>query len=157
MKTLNANNFIIERVKVKPITNAELKKAQDEYKRLHIWTLHQGDIIYFRNKLNSPYIVIMNEFLYKQVMLKRSLESYDFTKGVILNMYQTSVYPNFMSVSDYTDSLKYETDPDWDIVKVYRGELNSILQENIRQLINIDNLKQLVKNFKLVFDNGKWL
>lgn len=157
MKTLNASNLIIERVKVKPVTNAELKKAQDEYKRLYIWTLCQGDIIYFRNRPDIPYIVIMNESLYKQVMLKRSLDSYDFTKGVILNMSQPSDYPNFMVASDYTDSLKYKTDHDWDIVKVYRGELDSILQENIRQLINIDNLKQLVKDFKLVFENGKWL
>ena len=161
MKILNIDNYISERIKIKPVTNAELKKAQDEYNKHHIHELRQGDIVYIRQNLDCPYVFIMDEFLYKRVLLKKSLESYDFTKGVILNIDNKSL--NFITISDYNTSFKYDFsliygDPrDWDIVKIYRGYLNPIYPEDMYQFININNLKKLVEDFKLVFENGKWL
>lgn len=162
MKILNIDNYISERIKIKPVTNAEWGKTQDEIKlKFYNHTLQQGDIVYFRMHQNIPYMVILEESLYKKVMLISSLRSYDCTKGVFLLKSIDSCSPTFMTLSDYDASLKNIRNNinnyNWDIVKVYRGHLDAILPKDMNDIIVLDNLNKLVKNFKLVFEDGKWL
>ena len=155
MKILNADQYISERIKVQPVTNAELKKAQDNIK-LH--TLQQGDIVYFKREQYAPYVVIMEKSLYTKVMLPMSLKSYDCTCGVIMRTQLIGASPNFMLVSDYdATSLECKGNHDFDIVKVCRGHLNPIKPDYMAEFVYIDNLKALAKNFTVVFENGKWI
>lgn len=155
MKILDTNQYMSERVKVQPVTNAELKKAQDDIK-LH--TLQQGDIVYFQKLQYTPYMVILDESLFKKVMFSVSVKAYNCTRGVFLNKSYENCNPSFMIISDYDSYLKHKNNNgDWDIAKVYRGYLDKICPEDMNKLIVLDNLNKLVKNFKLVFENGKWL
>ena len=160
MKILNADQYISERIKVQPITNAELKKAaidkelHEINRELHEHKLKQGDIVYYEN---IPHMVIMEEHLYKQVLVANSLLRYDCTRGVIACKDNIGASPGFMLVSDYdSESLKCKT-AILDIQKVYRGPININKSTDMKQLICVDNLKQLEKDFTLIFDKGKWL
>lgn len=118
----------------------------------------QGDIVYFRRTPDMPYMAIIEESLYNQIMRPESLTMYDLSKGVFLFLDPREKYgPNFMLVSDYDKSLKYHGDHDWDIAEVRRGYLNRISPSDMTRLISINNLKELAKNFKPAFKNGKWL
>ena len=152
MRILNADSFVSERMKFRPVTNTELDKIKDLYEH----HLKQGDIAYYHD---TPHIVIMEEHLYKQVLQPNSLSYYNCTCGVIVNKNKIESSPGFMLVSDYhSESLKCKTpNSGFDIQKVYRGSINITKSTNMKQLICVDNLKQLEKDFTLIFDDGKWL
>jgi len=155
MRILNTDIFVSERMKFRPVTNAELDKIKI-YTELHEHKLKQGDIVYYRD---MPHLVIMEEHLYKQVLLASSLSYYDFTDGVMACKRNIGSSTNFMLVSDYhSESLKTKTsDVNFDIQKIYRGSIDMTRSTDMRKLICVDNLKQLQKDFTLIFDNGKWL
>ena len=157
MKILDTNQYISERIKVQPVTNAELDKIEKDI-YLHEPQLKQGDIVYFQTRPYIPYMVILDESLFKKVMLSASIKGYNCTQGVFLNTSYEKCNPSFIIISDYDSSLKHKNNnSNWDIAKVYRGYLDTIRPEDMNKLIVLDNLNKLVKNFKLVFDNGKWL
>jgi len=61
MKILDTNHFVSERVKVKPVTNAEWKKVQKEYKNLKDLSFTKdcitcGTIVMFHNKTLGVYV-----------------------------------------------------------------------------------------------------
>lgn len=152
MRILNTDIFVSERMKFRPVTNAELDKIKELYEH----KLKQGDITYYGN---MPHLVIMEEHLYKQVLLASSMSYYDFTDGVMACKRNIGSSTNFMLVSDYhSASLKAKTSNImFDIQKVYRGSIDMTRSTDMRKLICVDNLKQLQKDFTLIFDNGKWL
>lgn len=157
MRILNTSKFVSERMKIRPVTNAELDKIiKIDTELLHEPKLKQGDIVYYNNK---PHLVLIEERLYKQVLQASSMSYYDCTCGVIVNKNKIEDFTNFMLVSDYhSTSLKVKTsDSGFDIQKVYRGSRDITKSADIKQLICVDNLKQLEKDFTLIFDDGKWL
>ena len=155
MKVLDINKLVSERMKLRPVTNAELDKIKIDID-LHEQQLKQGDIAYYQN---IPHMVIMEEHLYKQVLHANSLSHYDCTCGVIACKNSIHTPTGFMLVSDYhSESLKCKTPHSaFDIQKVYRGPININKSIDMKQFICVDNLKQLEKDFTLIFDNGKWL
>jgi len=161
MKILKTNNFVSERVKVKPVTNAEWNSYKHSLRQGDMHSLRQGDIIYVRETPYTPRIVIMEESLYKQVLFKESLESYDFTKGVILSADNSFAYHGawFITLAKYDMNLRLHSgNSDYDIVKVRRGYLNPIRPEDMnKQFIDVNNLAKLAKDFTVVFEDGKWL
>jgi len=155
MKVLDTNKFVSERIKIRSVTNAELDKINiDIY--LHEHKLKQEDIVYYHD---TPHMVIMEEHLYKQVLVANSLSYYDCTCGVTAHKNSIHAPTGFMLVSDYNSaSLKCKTsNSSFNIQKVYRGPINITGSTDMEQLICVDNLKQLEKDFTLIFDNGKLL
>jgi len=139
---------------MKTLTESIIGRKGSEYLMTDIGLI-QGDIVYFKTDMGNPYMVIIDDSLYKSIMYEESIDKYDCSKGVFLSTTGNCI--NFMTISDYNKGLKCSIDSGFNIQKAYRGHSGRISPENIAEVVNTSNLEKMVKYFRLIFKDGRWL
>ena len=148
MKILDINNFISERVKIKPITNAELEQAKKNIEKLKDLSFTKdcitcGRIIMFRDKTLGVYL---NGDIAKEIAdffhLGRPYEG----KYFLCVRDEINCTCTYVCLSNYDGNLHHDRNNDEvDIIRIYTDPLT------------IDEIKTLENNkfYPILLDFGK--
>ena len=149
MKVLNTNQFIVERVKVQPVTNVQLDKAkQDIMKPVEI-NINSVDISVFdefgyvlRTKNKTDYITLGN--INKPSYLK-SFIRYLFEKDCIAISYGIDEFYN-KEIVGHISKDNYETDS---------NGYESFFPKTCCKALSCDNIVKVFKLYTLTLDDIK--
>jgi len=159
MKILRTDNFISERVKVKPITNAEWNTVKNELQELQgsINIVKPGDML---KASDMVLVIVQNMFDEYEYDIKYGIYFGPTTKnpkGVIEYAGATFIsYENLISTFEYIHNKNYSHH----IAKIFRPQK---VNENILSLFVINDFEELNKklehdkNYMCVYKNPKLL
>ena len=124
MKILKTNSFISERIKVQPITNAELEKAQKDMVKIKI--LRDKDLDKNALAYND---IVFDACGYTYIYLSDyDLKRFRYGNNLLVNFFKPwstgkddEKQFGFMSVNSYNQDLTFEKDNDLDIVQIVKG------------------------------------
>ena len=143
MKILRANDFISERIKVQPITNAELEKAQKDMIKI----LRNQDIDKNALAYND---IVFDAYGYTYIYLSDyDLKRFRYENNLLVSFFKPwstgkddEKELGFMSVNSYEQNLTYEEDNNFDIVQIVKGVVTQ------KDIDNIHNINEMVELFK---------
>lgn len=164
MQILKTYDYISERVKIKPVTNAEWDKAKKDM----IETMSLSDDNTLKSKLKefdivktffsaSLYLIVKNPDLISTLNLDVYKLSEALTEGMALYYHGSGdVGFSYLFLSKYDENLRYNSNNCWDIHKIYRRNTNNEVKVyNAKDLMDVasaKSLKILQKHFKLIFE-----
>ena len=147
MKILKIHDFVAERIKVQPVTNIELDKAEQDMieRKLHDSniTLCQGDIVNITYR-NRYYLVITDLELLEKFGIVHISD--DYRKGALVS-YTSAFHHDVhrMKLKDYVGADFTGSSREFDIVAVWRP--NEQIEIKKKTLVE-DNLKAETKTSK---------
>jgi len=164
MQILKTYDFISERVKIKPITNAEWDKTKKDM----IETMRLFDDNTLKSKLKefdivktffsaSLYLIVKNPDLISTLNLDVDELNEGLKEGMALYYHGSGdVGFSYLFLSKYDENLRYYWTDSWDIYKIYRRNTNNEVKVyNAKDLMDVastKSLKMLQNHFKLIFE-----
>lgn len=150
MNILQLNDFVSERVKVKPVTNAELDKIkQDVYQRkqaFNVKNIKHGTIIMFSDYTLGVYL----DAGYSYEILtffgcKHPNESYYLTVNNPLNMSAVLIRS-----AGFTDDLKLHINENVYVIRVYEKPLTQDELKSLAKRVFYPDLKDFAESRKYI-------
>lgn len=163
MKVLNTNDFLFERVKVQPVTNAEWEKAKQDVDEIMLHDsyllknrLHEFDIV-MNSFSESPFLVVKSPDLIKTLNLDIQELKEALKEGLALYYHGSGgTGYAYVFLSRYEKDLTYRWNKVWNISKIYRrnteGEVKVYNAADLMDIANTKSLEMLKKHFKLIFE-----
>lgn len=142
MNILQLNDFISERMKVKPVTNVEWENVQKEYKNLKDLSFTKdcitcGTIVMFRDETFGVYV--------DGDIAKEMREHFRIfnagTRFFLCSMYKNDIRVTYCNFDSINDKLFHYRVTDVDIVRIYENPLT------------IDEIKSFETNFTQAYTN----
>jgi len=140
MKILNTSHFVLERAKVKPITNAEWEQVKQDISQKALGEdslpLRQGDIVHVTYR-DRHYMVITDPKLLRIFGLLNL--SSDYIAGGMMSFGGRHTRIQSMKLSDYIGADFKKTDREFDIIDVWRPE--NTMADITEEMLQEDNIK----------------
>lgn len=149
MKILKTNDFVSERMKVKPITNVEWEQMKQDMSQKALeedcLPLRQGDVVHVTYE-NRYYMVVTDvDLLHEFGLIALSA---DFEKGALMSYDTSSRDPlqcmkliNYSGVDFVKYDLIYHNANEFDITDVWRPNKNIMIN---RYVLNESNIKSAI-------------
>ena len=151
MKILDTSQFILERIQLQPITNAELDKVKQSFDDT-VLPLRQGDVVHVT--YNDRYYIVLTD---KDLIHKFDLTivSQDFENGALMSYSGNHRSVHRMKLMDYHGGLDFVSrifscsDHEFDIIDVWRPvvqtkiDYNTLVEDNLKAEIKTNKYKKI--------------